>query len=261
MVEAATYRAPAGYRDRSPGRWQHDPTHRRGVAYRGVEVQQRFADARTRPDSGTYLDRENARRQDPQRAQSYPRSNRSRDADRPAVQAEIQSHGSSQAQAAIQQGAQPYPISTRQRESYNDVRRTAVPQVRDTAVQPVIQPVAGTQPHSGNNAGADRRDQVRGVDRGDRRQPVESRQATRPADVHPQTQGNRGNATLSHSDQSERSAKSHAGKSSQEPPSPAATRHEAQRGVERHKEVQKKPEARPDSGWRRGASAEKALPQ
>ncbi len=299
---AAIHRVPAVYRDRSPGRWQHDPVHRRGVAYRGAEVQQRFVDARTPPDSGTRQDREDARRQDPQRAQSYPTSNRRRDADRPAVQTGVQSNGAAKEQAAIQQLAQPYPSSNRQRESRNDVRRTEVQQGRDTAVQPVIQQgaqpsptssrqreshddvrrtavqpardtvvqpatqqVPVTQPHSGTNAGvarAERRDQVKGVDRVDRREPAESRQATRPANAVPQTQGNRGNATPQQSAQTERSARPHASESRQEPRSSPAARHEAQRGVERHKEeAQKKPEARPDSGWRRSASAEKVLPQ
>jgi hypothetical protein len=267
---AAHHRGSAVHRDHSPGRWQHDPVHRRGVAYRGAEVQQRFVDARTRPDSGNQQNREDARRQDQPRAQSYPTSNRRRDADRPAVQGDVQSNGSSKVQAATQQVAQPHTISSRQGESHNDARRTAVQQVRDTGVQsvqpvqpvqPVIQQVAATQAHSGNNVRGDRRDQLKGVDRGDRREAVESRQATRPTTAVVQAPRNRGNATPSPGDQSERSARPHAGASSQESRSSQATRHEAQRGVERDKELQKKPEARPDSGWRRGASAEKASAQ
>lgn len=248
-------------RDRPPGTWQHDPVHRRGVAYRGTEIQQRFADARTRPDSGSRLDRMDARRQDQQRAQSYPSSNRRSEVSRPAVPVGVQSNGSSKVQAVVQQGAQPYPTSNWQGESRSDVRRAAVRPVRDTPAQPAIQQVAVTQPHSGTNARADRRDQVKDADRGDRRDPVESRQATRPASVVAQTQRNRGNATPPHGDQTERSVRPHASESSREPRPSPATRREAQRDVERHKEVRSKPEARPDSGWQRSASAENASQQ
>ena len=36
---------------RAPGVWQHDPAHRRGVAYRSVQVQQRFGTANRSPDA------------------------------------------------------------------------------------------------------------------------------------------------------------------------------------------------------------------
>jgi hypothetical protein len=128
--------------------------------------------------------------------------------------------------------------------------------VRDAPVQPAIQQVAVAQPHSAPNSRVDRRDQLKDPDRGDRREPAESRQAARPANVVPQMQMNRGNATPSAGDQTARSVRPHPGESIQESRSSPATPQKAQRGVERHKEPQGKPEARPDSGGQRGASAE-----
>lgn len=259
---ATIQRASAMNHDRPPGAWQHDPVHRRGIAYRGAEVQQRFADAGSRRDSGNHFGREDAPpRQDQQRAQSHPTSNRSSDASRPAMQAGTQANGSSKIQPAILQGAQPHPISNRRSESHNDVRQTAVQPVRDMPVQPAIQQVAVTQPHSGTNSRAERRDPVRDLDRGDRREPAASRQATRPANGVPQMQTNKGNAAPSHSDQTERSARPHAGESAREPRSSPAIPRKAQREVERHNEVAGKPEARPDSAGQRGANAGNALQQ
>ncbi len=256
---ASNQRATAMNRDRPPGTWQHDPIHRRGVAYRGAEVQQRFADTRTSPDSGNHLNREDARQQDQQRAQSYPTANRRSDASRPAVQVGVQPNGSTKVQPAIQQVTQPYPTSSRHSEPRNDAPRAPVQPAGGISVPPASQQVAVTQPRSGTNARPERRDHAKNVDHGDRREPVESRHAARPANGVPQTQTNRGNETLPHSDQGERSARPHASKSHQESRSPPAPRQEAQRGVERHEQVQSKPEARLDSGRQRGASAENAL--
>ena len=252
-------RATAMQRDRPPGTWQHDPIHRRGVAYRGAEVQQRFADTGTRPDGGKHLNRDDARQQDQQRAQSYPTADRRSDASRPAVQVGVQPNGSTKVQPAIQQVAQPHPTSSRQSEPRNDVPRTPVPPARGISVPPAIPPVAVTQPRSSTNAPAERRDHANDVDHGNRREAVESRRVTRPANAVPQTPTNRGNERLPHNDQGERSARPHASKSNQESRSSPATRQEAQRGVERHEQVPSKPEARLDSGKQRGAGTENAL--
>ena len=282
---ASNQRTTGINRDRPPGSWQHDPIHRRGVAYRGAEVPQRFADTETRPDTGSHLNSEGARQPDQRRAQSYPTANRRSDASRPAVQVGVQPLGSTKVQPAIQQLAQPDPTSSRQGELRNDVRRPAVQPARDIPEppatrqaelhndvhRPAVQPardmseppatrqVAVTPTRFSANAGAERRDHAKDVDHGDRREPVESRHATPPANAVPQTQTNRGNERLSHSDQSERSARPHASKSNQESRSFPVTRQEAQRGVERHEQVQSKPEVRLDPGRQRGASAENAL--
>lgn len=244
---AANHRATT-HRERPPGAWHHDPVHRRGVAYRGPEVQRRFADQGSRPDSGRHLEREDARRQNQQRAQSYPTSNRRNDVDRPAVQAAAWPNRSSNVQAASQQDAQPYPTLRRRSEPRNDVRGAAVQPVRGTPVQPAIQPVTVTQPPSGANARADRRDQVNDRERGDRSVPVERRQATQaathPTGAVPLAQRNHSDATPSHGDQAERSARPHASGSNREPRPSPATRQEAQRGTERHEDVQNKPESR-----------------
>lgn len=272
------------YRDRPPGAWHHDPGHRRGVAYRAPEVQRRFADHGTRPDSGRHLEREDARRQNQQRAQSYPSSNRLGDVDRPAVQVAAQPNRSSRVPAADRQDAQPYPSSRRHSESRDGARRAAIQPVRDTPVQLAIQPATVTQAHSGANPRAERRDQVKDRERRDRSVPVERHQATpaaTPAPVAvPQEQRSRGNATSSRrdqvepsakpragvssreprspsrSDQAERSARPRAGESSREPRSSPGTRQEIQRRSERDKAVQSTPDARPGSGWQRRASAD-----
>lgn len=230
-------RATAIARDRPPGTWQHDPVHRRGVAYRGAEVQKQFASPRTRPDSGHQLSREDARRQDQQRAQSYPTSIQRSDPSRPAVQTGVQSTSSSKVQPAIQQVAQPYSASRRSSEPRNEIRRTAAQPVRDTPVQPVIQQVAVKQPDSGPDVRTERRERVKNVDRGDRKEPPENRQATRPANVVPQTQRSRGEPTSSQGDQTERSARPNASESKQESRSSSANRQKVQRGDERRKEI------------------------
>ena len=250
---AANHRATI-HRDRPPGAWHHDPVHRRGVAYRAPEVQRQFADHGTRPDSGRHLDREDARRKSQQRAQSYPTSNRRNDGDRSAVQVPIQPDRSSKANAVVRQDAQPDPSSSRHSESRNDLRRAAVQPVRDTPVQPAIQRVTVTQPDSSANPRADRRDQGKDRERGNRSVPVERRQATQavtqgsiPATDSvpvPQAQSNRSNATPSHGDQAERSTRLHASGSNREPRPSPATRQETQRGAARHEDVQNKPESR-----------------
>jgi hypothetical protein len=261
------YRAPANHRvstihlDRPPGSWQHDPLHRRGVAYRGAEVQQRFADAGARPDGGRHPDRDDARRQNQQRAQSYPTLNRRGDVDRPAVQARVLATGPDKVHAVIQPVRQPNPALSRPRESRNDASRTAVQPVGDAPAQAALQRVAVTQAHSGNTAGADRRDQGKDLQRGDRSPPVVSRQATQAASTVPQAQRNRSNATPAPGGQAEVSARFQASGSKQEPRASPAIRQETQRGAERHRELPDKPEARRDSGWQRGASADDASPQ
>ena len=145
-------------RDRPPATWQHDPVHRRGVAYRGSEVQRRFADPKTRPGSGNHLNREDARRQDQQRAQSHPSSNRRSDASPPAMQVGVLSNGSSKTQPVIRQDVQPYRSSDRHSASRNDIRRTTVQQVKDTPVQPAIRQVP-------RSSSADRQEGQRGTER------------------------------------------------------------------------------------------------
>ncbi len=233
----ANQRATAITRDRPPGTWQHNPVHRRGVAYRGAEVQQQFAGPRTRPESGHQLSREDARRQDQQRAQSHSTSNRPGNVSRPAVQVGVPSNGSTKVQPAIQQVVQPYPASRRQSESRNEIRRTEAQPVRDTPVQPVIQQVTVRQPQPVPNVRTERRDQVKDVDRGDRKEPAENRQATRPANVVPQTQRSRGEPTSSQGDQTERSARPNASESKQESRSSSANRQKVQRGDDRRKEI------------------------
>lgn len=217
---AANHRATT-HRDRPPGAWHHDPDHRRGVAYRGPDVQRRFADHGTRPDSGRHLDRADARRQNQQRSQSYPTSNRRNDADRPAVQVAAQPNRSSNVQAARHKNAQSSPTSRRPSESRNDVRRAAIEPGRDAPVQPAIQRVTVTQADSSATARADRRDQGKERAHGDRSVPEERRQATQaathPTGADPQAQRNQSKATPSHGEQAERSARSHAGGSSREP--------------------------------------------
>jgi len=230
----AAHRRVIIHHDRPPGAWHHDPVHRRGVAYRAPEVQRQFAGHGTRPGSGRQPDREDARRQDPQRVQSQPGSNR---------------HD----------------------ESRNDAPRTEVQAVRDTPAQPAIQRVTKVQVNSGANPRADRRDHAKGPERGDRSVPVERGQASQ-APAHgaipatgavPQAQGNRGNATPApaRGEQAGRSARPRAGESAREPrPAPPA-RHEAQREAGRQKEAQGTPDARPGSGWQRSANADSALQQ
>ena len=261
----APYQRATPHRDHPPGAWRHDPVHRRGVAYRAPEVQRRFADQGPPPDSGRHQDREDARRQSQQRAQSYPASNRRNDGDRPAVQVPVQSDRSGKAHAAVRQDAQPEPGSSRHSESRKDVRQAAVQPVPGTPVQPSIQRVTTTQPDSSANPRTDRRDQGKDRERGNRSVPVERRQAT-PAATHPtgavpQAQSNRSNATPWHGDQGEGSVRPRAGESGREPRSAAATRQEVQPGAERQKEIQGTPDARPGSGGHRRSSADNSTQQ
>lgn len=257
----AMQRTTAISRDRPPGSWTHDPVHRRGVAYRGTEVRQRFADPGTGRHSGNHPDRGNAHRQDHQRAQSYPSSNRHGDAIRPAVHAGVQSSGSTKVQPASQPLAPPYPASGRQGEPHNDVRRAAVQPAREAPVQAAIQQVPVARSHSDTNVRAQRREQSKDAERGERRQAVESRQATRPANAVPQTPRFRGNAPPAYADRAEPSVPPHARESNREPRRSPAGRQETQREAERPKEVQGGPEARPGSGWQRRASTENVLQQ
>lgn len=263
---AANQRETTFDRDRPPGRWQHDPVHRRGVAYRQPEVWQRFAGAGTRPESRNQKHREEARRQDQQQAQPYPIPTRHGDVNRTTAQFGVQSTASSKVPVVTQQDAQPYPTPGRQSESRNEVRRIAVQPVTNTPVQPEIQRMAVTQPHSGAAARAERRDHVKDLDRRNRREPVETPQTTGPANVVAQTQTDRGNAPPSRSDQIERSLRPHGRRphgSESNPesrPSPAS-RQEARQGTERAREVQSTPEASPGSARQRGAGAENALQQ
>lgn len=249
---AANHGVSTIHRDRPPGSWQHDPVHRRGVAYRGADVQQRFAGARARPDSGRHPERDDAWRQNQQRVQSYPTSNRHSDPARPAVHAGVPANGSGKVHAAIQQGAPPDPAVSRPGGSRHDVRRTAVQPVRDAPAPAAIQRVAVT-PASGTNGRAYRRDQVEDPERGARSVTGERRQAARPANAVPQAQRNRGDVRLADSDQAAASARPRASESGQEARSSAPARQEAQRGAERPREVQGKPEARrdPDKQHRR----------
>jgi len=258
---AANQRETTFNRDRPPGRWQHDPVHRRGVAYREAEVRQRFADARTGPDSRNLMNREDVRRQDQQHARPYPMPDRHSDVNRATAQFAVQSTDSSKVAPVIQQDAQRYPTSGRQSESRNEVRRVAVQPVTNTSVPADIQRVAVTQPHSGVVARAERRDQVKDLDRRNRREPVETPQAAGPVKVVAQTQANRGNATPSRSDQTGRSLRPHGSESNPESRPSPAIRQEARRGTERAKEVQSAPEASPGSGRQGGAGAENALQQ
>ena len=50
--ESVIHRENNVYVGRAPDAWQHDPDHRRGVAYRSPIVQQRFPGAGARPDRG-----------------------------------------------------------------------------------------------------------------------------------------------------------------------------------------------------------------
>ena len=233
--------------DRPPGTWQHDPVHRRGVAYRGADSGQRVAAANTAPQPARHAGREDARRQDGQRAQTYPVTNRGGDADRRLLPASIQANEPAKVQAAIRQVAQPSPPSSRQGDPHGDLRRGAVEQVKGLPVQVAIVRVAASQAHAGTDPRAERRDPFRSPDRGDRSPPVESRPVAPRADAVPQTQ-RRNAATLHtpaqstqqstaqpaphappHGDRNGRPAKSHDGKSVQEPGPTPAGRQEAHR--------------------------------
>lgn len=257
----AIQRTSAISRDRRPGSWTHDPVHRRGVAYRGTEVRRGFADPGAGRHHGDYPDRGGAHRHDHQRVQSYPPANRHGDATRPTVHAGVQSGGSTTVQPAIQQLAPPHPAAGRQGEPHHDVRRAAVQPAREAPVQPPIQQVSVARPHFGTHARAQRREHFNDAERGDRREAVENRQATRPANAVPESPRHRGHVTPAHGGQADRSVPPHARESIQEPrPSPAG-RQEARREAGRPKEGQDRAEARPDAGWQRRASANHGLQQ
>jgi len=57
--------------NRAPGAWQHEPEHRRGIAYHGIAAQQRFGVATASQDRGNRLGQAHARRPDP-RVEVHP---------------------------------------------------------------------------------------------------------------------------------------------------------------------------------------------
>jgi hypothetical protein len=238
---AARYqRAGAVSGDRPPGAWQHDPVHRRGVAYRGPVPVPRLAAANPAPEPARHADREDARRKDGQRGPAYPALNRSADAGRPVVPAVVQPNEPVRVQAAIRPLAQPSPPPDRPGEPRGDVRRAAVQPAAATPAPPEIRRASLAPAQAGTDARADRRDQVRGAnrgDRGERREPAEPRQATHTADAAPQTQWNRGHATPPreppqappHGDRAGRDAKPRAGESGKEATPSASARQEGRR--------------------------------
>lgn len=54
----------AGIANRAPGRWRHEPEQRRGIAYRGIEAQQRFVAASTAQGQGNRVRQAEPRRSD-----------------------------------------------------------------------------------------------------------------------------------------------------------------------------------------------------
>lgn len=214
-------------RDRAPGTWQHDSDHRRGVAYRSVEVQQRFAGALARPDRGGRAGETVARRIDLQ----------------------------------PDTGARANPRSDRRGEPRSDVSRPAVQAAVQPAAQPAIQAAvqAAVQPRANADVRAGRNDQGNRVERGDRSDRIERRPETRAAGVIPQTREGRGDATPTRRDPAERAERPRASELRPEPRREPDTRQEAPRAVEMHASIPRaQPEPRHEAGGQRGARAEDA---
>lgn len=152
-------------RERAPGAWQHDPDHRRGVAYRSADVQQRFAG--TRPDHRVSTRVDDARRTEP-RADAGGRIDtrwaRREEASRPAVHPRVQ-----------------------------------------PAAQPAVQAAqSAVQPHASADGRFERREQGNRVERGDRSERFERRAEPRAAQAIPQATENRGIATPARPERAER---------------------------------------------------------
>ena len=278
-------------RDRPPGAWHHDPAHRRGIAYRGAEVRQRFADAGSRPDRGHHPSGDAPRRQEQQAAQSYPTQGRRNDAVRPVAPVAVQSN-EPRGQRPLQQVAQPQPAPGRQGSPGRDVQQSAVQPVKNIPAPAASQEAAATGTPSVADARAERRAQTRGVDRGERRDTAkdtakdtvrettrdtgrntgrdaardtgrntgsdatEVRQPVRPVSVVSQAERSRNHPVLAHGDRAETAVRTRASASaaSREPRLVQAPRQETQQGSGRRSEVQDKPEARPGFGRQRDAS-------
>jgi hypothetical protein len=278
-------------RDRPPGAWHHDPAHRRGIAYRGAEVRQRFADAGSRPDRGHHPSGDAPRRQEQQAAQSYPTQGRRHDAVRPVAPVAVQSN-EPRGQRPLQQVAQPQPAPGRQGSPGRDVQQSAVQPVKNIPAPAASQEAAATGTPSVADARAERRAQTRGVDRGERRDTAkdtakdtvrettrdtgrntgrdaardtgrntgsdatEVRQPVRPVSVVSQAERSRNHPVLAHGDRAETAVRTRASASaaSREPRLVQAPRQETQQGSGRRSEVQDKPEARPGFGRQRDAS-------
>jgi hypothetical protein len=200
---AANPRTNAYNGNRPPGAWQHDPVHRRGVAYRGPVPVQPLAAASPAPESARHIDREDARRQDGQRAQAYPAASRNGDASRPVVPAVFQQDRQANTPPATRQVVTPPAPSSRQDEPRGDWRRGRIEQVREVPAQPAVIRVATAQENAGADPRAEWRDPSKRADRGDRSLQADSRQAeSRPAapraDAAPQAQKERGSAASHH---------------------------------------------------------------
>lgn len=200
-------------RDRAPGTWQHDSGHRRGVAYRSAEVQQRFAGALARSDRGGRAGETVARRPDLQ-PDTDARAN---------------------------------PRSDRRGEPRSDVSRPAVQPAAQPAIQAAVQPAV--QPRANAEVRAGRHDQDNRVERGDRSDRFERRPETRAAGVIPQTRESRGDATPTRRDPAERAERPRASEHRPEPRHEPATRLEAPRAAEMHASISRaQPEARREAG-------------
>ncbi len=146
------YRAPA-YSTRSVtaerGRWQHDPQHRRSVAYRGSEVSQRFASAQTVRREDRQATRQQAQpaatvQAQPQAVAPAQRAER-RDEGRTERREDRRDDRRSERQAApaatpAQPAAQPRAERREDRREERRAERQAAPTA--TTAQPAVQPRA-----------------------------------------------------------------------------------------------------------------------
>jgi len=114
------------------GRWQHDPHHRRQVAYRAPEVRQRFASAQ--------VDRRDAQREERRDARGLERRDVQREErreERPAARVQAQPPASRQVQPQTQAPAKNVERRIEQRETRQTPSR---PEQRDTRQAPPSRP-------------------------------------------------------------------------------------------------------------------------